>query len=99
MTLDLDRGMYSTDFNMERRDKLLKEHPNDVVMEKFQERECWFVLKAKRPGVSARKLAAQYGLEEIRPYMARSRREADRHRGWEFPARPGGPVSAAAAKR
>ena len=85
VTLDLDRGIYSTDFNMVKRDKLLKEHAGDVVLDKWLPRECFFVLKAKRPGVSARRLAAQYGLEEITPYLARSRREADRLRGWEFP--------------
>jgi hypothetical protein len=88
IVLDLDRGIYSTDFNMDKRDKLLREHANDVVLDKWMPREAWFVLKAKRPGVSARKLAADYGLEELRPYLARSRREADRLRGWEFRGSP-----------
>jgi hypothetical protein len=92
ITLDLDRGIYSTDFNMEKRDKLLREHADDIALDKWMPREAWFVLKAKRPGVSARKLAAQYGLEELRPYLARSRREADRLRGWEFPGRSSPPA-------
>jgi hypothetical protein len=91
ITLDLDRGIYSTDFNMEKRDKLLREHSGDIALDKWMPREAWFVLKAKRPGVSARKLAAEYGLEELRPYLARSRREADRLRGGEFPGRPNPP--------
>jgi predicted amidohydrolase len=88
VTLDLDREIYSSDFNMEKRDKLLKEHADDVVLEKWAPRESWFVLRARRPGVSARKLAAEYGLEELRPYLARSRREADQLRGWEFLGKP-----------
>ncbi len=46
--------------------------------------EGWFVLKAKRPGVSAREVARQYGLEELTPYLNRSRCEIDKCRGWEF---------------
>ena len=42
------------------------------------------MLKAKRPGVSARALAHQYGLEELTHYINRSRCEIDKCRGWEF---------------
>jgi hypothetical protein len=34
--------------------------------------------------VSARTLARQYGLEELRDYIDRSRREIDAMRGWAF---------------
>jgi hypothetical protein len=30
VTLDLDRGIYHQNFNIAKRDKLLKEHPEDV---------------------------------------------------------------------
>jgi len=84
ITLDLDRGIYHQNFNLAKRDKLLEEHADDVVQEKWMDREQWFVLKAKRPGVSARELARQYGLEELRDYIDRSRREIDRMRGRPF---------------
>ncbi|MEW6357935.1 MAG: carbon-nitrogen hydrolase family protein [Planctomycetota bacterium] len=87
VTLDLDRGIYHQNFNTEKRDRLLKEHPEDVMMETWFRREEWFVLKAKRPGVSARGLARQYGMEELRDYQNRSRRQIDRMRGWSFRAR------------
>jgi predicted amidohydrolase len=99
ITLDLDRGIYSTDFNMDKRDKLLREHPDDVLLDRWMPREAWFVLKAKRPGISARALGAQYGLEELRPYLARSRGEADRLRGFVFPARPSTPAPTAGASQ
>lgn len=73
VTLDLDRGIFHQNFNTEARDKLLKEHAGDVIQEKWLEMEQWFVLKAKRPGVSARALARRYGLEELRDYISRSR--------------------------
>ena len=61
---------------------MLKDHAEDVIQEQWLEREQWFVLAAKRPGVSARALARDYGLEELRDYKARSRRDIDamRHR-------------------
>lgn len=84
VTLDLDRGIYHENFNIERRDRLLAEHGDDVEQEQFMQREQWFVLRARRPGVSARALAREYGLEELRDYINRSRRDIDKMRGWAF---------------
>ncbi len=92
ITLDLDRGIYHQNFNLEKRDKLLREHPEDVRQEKWLDREQWFVLAAVRPGVSARALAKQYGLEELREYLSRSRREIDHKRGRPIDGR-GDPVA------
>jgi predicted amidohydrolase len=84
ITLDLDRGIYHENFNLEKRDKLLREHGQDVALEQWMHLEQWFVLKPKRPEVSARALAKQYGLEELRHYLERSRVAIDKRRGWEF---------------
>ena len=83
-TLDLDRGIYHQNFNIPGRDNLLREHPDDVHQEQWLEREQWFVLAAQRPGVSARDLAKQYGLEELRDYKARSRLAIDTRRDREL---------------
>jgi hypothetical protein len=77
ITLDLDRGIYHENFNLALRDQLLAEHPDEVEMESHLLREQWFILKAKMPGVSARDLARQYGLEELRDYIDRSRQQID----------------------
>jgi len=84
ITLDLDKGIYHHDFNLEKRDTLLEEHSADVVQEKRFAREQWFVLKARRPGVSVRALAREYGMEELHGYIDRSRRRIDKIRGWAF---------------
>jgi predicted amidohydrolase len=80
ITLDLDRGIYHDNFNGERRDNLLRERHEEVELEKTLDREQWFILRSKRPGSSARKLAELYGLEELRDYISRSRRELAKHR-------------------
>ena len=84
ISLDLDRGIYHQNFNVAKRDKFLQEHADDIEVEKLLDLEAWFVLRAKRPGVSARTLAREYGLEELRDYLSRSRREIDDMRGWDF---------------
>jgi len=86
-TLDLDRAIYHQNFNIPKRDKLLKEHAEDVEQERWMQLEQWFILRAKRPGVSARELAKQYGLEELRDYLDRSRRSIDERRGWRYEAK------------
>lgn len=83
--LDLDRCIFHQDGNMPHKlNRLLQDHGNDVEREKWLPMEGWFVLRAKRPGVSARELAKQYGLETLRHYINRSQCEIDQCRGWEF---------------
>jgi len=85
LTLDLDRCIFHQDLNRpEKIGRLLKERGDDIAEDKWLSSEGWFVLKAKRPGVSAREVARDYGLEELRHYLNRSRCEIDKCRGWEF---------------
>lgn len=84
ITLDLDRCIFHENFNMDKRAELLRDHADDIELEEHLLREQWFILRAKRPGISARALAKQYGMEELRPYVTRSRREIDAMRGWAF---------------
>jgi predicted amidohydrolase len=87
--LDLDRTIYHYNFNLEKRARLLAEHGGDIALEVDMPREEWFVLKAKRPGVSARRLGREYGLEELRAYQDRSRTGVDARRGFSFSDRYG----------
>lgn len=81
LVLDLDRGIYHENFNTAKREHLLSEHGDEVVKERVLAREQWFVLKAVKSGISARALAREYGLEELRDYINRSRVEIDSKRG------------------
>ncbi len=82
--MDLDRVIFHDNFSVTKRDKLLCDHAQDVAQEKWLLLEQWFVVKAKRPGLSARELTRAYGLEELRHYLDRSRVAIDQRRGWEF---------------
>lgn len=73
--LDLDRGIYHENFNLAKRDQLLAAHGDAIEMEQWLDREQWFVLRSRQPDVSARALAREYGLEELRDYKLRSYRQ------------------------
>jgi hypothetical protein len=72
-TLDLDRGIYHYNFNLQKRARLLSDYAGAVTVDIDLPEEEWFVLKAIQAGVRARQLASTYGLEELRQYLDRSR--------------------------
>jgi predicted amidohydrolase len=84
ITLDLDRGIYHENFNMDKLGNLLKAHGDEVEKELNMPREQWFVLRAIKPGISARSLANKFGLEELTDYQDRSRKAIDKRRGYSF---------------
>jgi hypothetical protein len=88
--LDLDRQIYHYNFNYAKREKLLAEHKEEVRVENDMPREEWFVLKAVKPGISARDLANQYDIETLREYKDRSRRDINKCRGFDFYQKYGG---------
>jgi predicted amidohydrolase len=88
ITLNLDRGIYHENYNIEKRDRLLKAYAGSILQELQMNREQWFVLKSSKPGISARELARSYGMEELRDYRNRSRFEIDKMRGCEFSQKP-----------
>lgn len=71
VTLDLDRGLFHENFNMEKCANLLREQPG-VFVERTFPREQWFLL-AGTGKTSAGDLAREYGMEELRDYIRRSR--------------------------
>jgi len=74
-TLDLDRGIYHYNFNLQKRTSLLNDHGDEVGIDLDLPEEEWFVLKAIKAGARARLLASAYGLEELRHYLDRSQSE------------------------
>ena len=79
-TLDLDRTFVHTNFNTEKVKRLLQEHAGEVEQEHFFSMESWHLLRAVKPGVRVRELCKQYGIETLREYRHRSRREINEAR-------------------
>ena len=79
-TLDLDRTLIHTNFNGEKVKRLLAEHKGEVEQEQFFRMESWYLLRATKPGVRVRDLCKKYGIETLRQYRHRSRRQINRAR-------------------
>jgi len=82
LTIDLDRCIFHFDLNTEKCDKLLKEHAGEIEMDTCFIREGYFTLRSLKPGVSAKKLASDYGMEALTAYRKRKRDELDGLRGF-----------------
>jgi len=80
ITLDLDRCIFHENFNEDKLAVLLAENPRRVEVERRMPDEQWILLRAARPGVSARKACQEAGMEELREYKRRSRMEIDEMR-------------------
>lgn len=75
--IDLDRGFYHHNFNLDGLERLLVDHGDDVQLDAMLADEEWFVLSRRHDGIAVRDLASSYGLEEIRDYLRRSRKAMD----------------------
>jgi len=84
LNIDLDRRIFHFDLNIGKRDRLLREHAGEIEQDTCLEREGWFTLRALKSGVSVKKLAKEYGLEELSDYKKRKGDELDRLRGFSL---------------
>jgi hypothetical protein len=82
-TLDLDRAFAHHDFNREKVEKMLAEHKGEIEVERNLNDEDlapWWLFKAIKPGVKVRELLKQYGIETLREYQHRSRKQINKAR-------------------
>jgi len=82
-TLDLDRAFAHYDFNRQKVEKMLSEHKGEIIVErKLSDEDLapWWLFKAVKPGVRARKLLRKYEIETLREYQHRSRKQINEAR-------------------
>jgi len=75
--VDLDKVICHDNFNLDKIEKMLKEHPGKVEREHLYEREEWHVIRTVDANTSAKALCREYGIEPLREYKRRSRQYAD----------------------
>lgn len=71
--VDLDRVICHYNFNRDKIERLIAEHP-EVEIERERNREQWILLHAPQSPNCVRELCAQYGIMELRHYKEESRR-------------------------
>ena len=82
-TLDLDRAFAHHDFNREKVNKMLKEHKDEIIVERNLSDEDlapWWLFKAMKPGVRVRELLKKHKIETLREYQHRSRKQINEAR-------------------
>jgi len=82
-TLDLDRAFAHQDFNREKVRRMIAEHSSEIEVERDindEDLAPWWLFKATKPGLSVRKLLKQYGIETLREYQHRSRKQINEAR-------------------
>jgi len=82
-TLDLDRAFAHQDFNRKKVEKMLAEQKGEIEVERNisdEDLAPWWLFKAVKPGVSVRELLKKYGIETLREYQHRSRKQINEAR-------------------
>lgn len=82
-TLDLDRAFAHQDFNRKKVEKMLTEHNGQIEVERNisdEDLAPWWLFKAVKPGVKVRELLKKYGIETLREYQHRSRKQINEAR-------------------
>jgi len=82
-TLDLDRTFAHEDFNVEKVRKMLEDHKDQIEVERQRSPEDlapWWLFRSLQPGVLARDLLQEHGIEPLRDYQHRSRKQINEAR-------------------
>ena len=73
--IDLDRRLLHPDYNLENLKALFERHGPTAAFTEWLKQDCHLVFGSQIPGVSSDQLIEEFGLETMRDYLARVRRD------------------------
>ena len=73
--LDLDRRLLHPDYNLDRMQALFQRYGPTAAHAELLREDCHLVFGSQLPGVSSDRLIEEFGLETMRAYLARVRRD------------------------
>jgi predicted amidohydrolase len=76
--VNVDREVFHLDFNQDKFPALRAKYGPDIDIEVYQP-EAYFLLASRRAGLSVEQIAAEFKLETLRDYLARSVRQREQH--------------------
>ncbi len=83
--LDLDKRMLHHDYNVERLKGLFEKYGPTAAFAEWKGEECLLIFGSQLPGVSSDELIEEFGLETMRDYLARARRDRKRALEGNYP--------------
>jgi len=75
--IDMDKVICHHNFNLDKIAALIQDQPEKIEIQHNYEREEWCVIRSTSSKISARKLCREYGIETLRDYKRRSKRQID----------------------
>ena len=82
-TLDLDRTFVHQDFHQDKVKRMLEEHKDQLEVEctpKSEDLAPWWLFRSVAPGVHVRDILKEHGIEPLRDYQHRSRKQINEAR-------------------
>ncbi|MDE0080261.1 MAG: hypothetical protein OXO50_22265, partial [Caldilineaceae bacterium] len=73
--IDLDRRLLHPDYNLENLKALFARYGPTAAFTQWLKQDCHLVFGSQVPGVSSDQLIEEFGLETMRDYLARVRRD------------------------
>ena len=93
-TLDLDRRVLHHDYNISRLKLLYEKYGPTALFSEWINEECLLVIGSELPGVSTDQMVEEAGLEPMRDYLARARRDRRRALEGSYPVQEPDPADA-----
>jgi predicted amidohydrolase len=86
--VDLDRRLLHHDFNLDRLPALFVKYGPTAASVEHLSQECLLLVRSQTAGVTTDDLIAEFGLETMRAYLARVRRDRQLALAGKYPLRP-----------
>lgn len=86
--LDLDRRLLHHDFNLDRLPALYAKYGPTAASIEHLSQECLLLFRSQLPGISTDELIVEFGLETMRGYLARVRRDRQLALTGKYPLKP-----------
>ncbi len=75
--IDLDRRLLHPDYNLDKLQALFERHGGTAAFVELLKQDCHLIFGSQLPGVSSDRLIEEFGLETMRDYLARVRRDRE----------------------
>jgi predicted amidohydrolase len=84
-TIDMDRRLLHHDANLQRLEAVYEKYGSNSISAEWIRNECLLVIGSQLPNVTTDQLIDEFGMETMRDYLARARRDRKRALAGDYP--------------